>query len=512
MHPEPPVTPVRGRAASRYPAALSKGEPGRVPLHRRGTSRTLECLEDLLRENGYKETRVFTPEAERAEAMAEERRRQSTWRIREYFAGWLPGARNGSVSEDEDTSIPNRTRRPHTPTPAPTAHRSTPSSPLSHKRRLDDNRVLHPLASPNSASSTTLSSMRSTTTSDGRTVSFQPTRRQIHDRIPAIRAETSSTSLRTYAQVSAARGYLRHMVSTPNMAKGTHPSTRDYSIERVSPEHPLPPSWLDSVAKAVANSGANSAYIGGPVPRPSSRQSERPTRAAKENRFSFSDQTPKASRNSGRSASGLPPGATLYLQRPQTAPSAVNAAHVVCRSAPGSRSSSRMGDRVFGGDGSLRGAPRKDRQERRGSRVAQADRVPSLAATRVENDAWSCSTHWVDGKRVPLLHFDDASYEDAIDSDDEDDGELDLARLLVPPKRQYSIQSLRKHLHVAHTQTHAVTVNADRWEDEDGLPSRGRTRPVHIDESDGYPTFERTDSKRRHGLPGTWGNFGSGRS
>jgi hypothetical protein len=57
-----PHTPPRGR--SRYPSSLAN-EGLRVPLHRRGTSKTYERLEDLLKEAGYKETRIFTPETER---------------------------------------------------------------------------------------------------------------------------------------------------------------------------------------------------------------------------------------------------------------------------------------------------------------------------------------------------------------------------------------------------------------------------------------------------------------
>jgi hypothetical protein len=57
-----PHTPPRGR--SRYPSSLAN-DGLRVPLHRRGTSKTYECLEDLLKEAGYKETRIFTPETER---------------------------------------------------------------------------------------------------------------------------------------------------------------------------------------------------------------------------------------------------------------------------------------------------------------------------------------------------------------------------------------------------------------------------------------------------------------
>ncbi|KAI1798125.1 hypothetical protein LXA43DRAFT_968557 [Ganoderma leucocontextum] len=336
-----------------------------------------------------------------------------------------------------------------------------------------------------------------------RTVSYQPTRRQIHDRIPAIRAETSSASLRTYAQVSAARGYLRHMASTPNMAKFPPPSVHGASKDRVSSlavEPPLPSSWLESVAKAVLRTGDGHAYAGGPISRPSSRQSDRPP--FKENKFLASHQNHKPSRTPLRSASGLPPGATLYLQRPQVAPGTVNTAHVMCQSAPGSRSASRAGDR--NGGGSLRGT-RKDRhgRGRRGSRPTFGDRVPSLASTHIEDDAWA-DMQWQDGKRVPLVQLDGAPYE----SDDEDDGELDLARLLVPPKRQYSIQSLRKHLHTAHAQNHAVH---SEWEEE-GVATRGRNRRVAIDESDGYPTFERIDAaKRRRGLPGAWDSLASGR-
>lgn len=56
--PPQPTTPPR-QPRPRYP------DLGRVPLHRRGTSKTYERLEDLLREAGYKETRIFTPESDK---------------------------------------------------------------------------------------------------------------------------------------------------------------------------------------------------------------------------------------------------------------------------------------------------------------------------------------------------------------------------------------------------------------------------------------------------------------
>ncbi|KAH7105231.1 hypothetical protein BKA62DRAFT_692138 [Auriculariales sp. MPI-PUGE-AT-0066] len=53
-------TPDRGRP--KYPAYLVRDGVQRKPyLHRRGTSKTLESMADVLREAGYKETRVVTP-------------------------------------------------------------------------------------------------------------------------------------------------------------------------------------------------------------------------------------------------------------------------------------------------------------------------------------------------------------------------------------------------------------------------------------------------------------------
>src|ERR1700733_7410151 len=50
------TTSRQGWPEYQYPTSLG------VPLHRRGTSKTYEHLEDLLQEVGYKETHVFTPE------------------------------------------------------------------------------------------------------------------------------------------------------------------------------------------------------------------------------------------------------------------------------------------------------------------------------------------------------------------------------------------------------------------------------------------------------------------
>ncbi|TFY56524.1 hypothetical protein EVJ58_g7587 [Rhodofomes roseus] len=204
----PPSTPPRGRQSSRYPASLALGDPGRVPLHRRGTSKTYERLEDLLREAGYKETRVFTPESERKEARDAESRKGSLRggvdSVVGYLASWVPGS-----GRTESTSHVLSTTPPH----EPRLHWSLPPSPLAHKHKLPDEngRPRSPLSASPTASSTTIAS--SVDSSDGRTVNYRHYAKHAHNAQPQLlRPKTSASSnLRTYAQVSAAQGYLRHM-------------------------------------------------------------------------------------------------------------------------------------------------------------------------------------------------------------------------------------------------------------------------------------------------------------
>ncbi|KAI0938629.1 hypothetical protein AcV5_000268 [Taiwanofungus camphoratus] len=527
-----PSTPPRGRTASRYPTSLTRGDPGRIPLHRRGTSKTYERLEDLLREAGYKETRIFTPEAERAEARPEERRkssvRDSVDAVVGYLAGWMPGAgRSQEVADAPGKPAPGLLET--TGWQDDRSRWSLPPSPLSGKRNPQQGtRRTHSPSLPSpSASSTTIVSMRSdlSNSSHGRTVSNRhPRVRQMKTSSHPLRPQSSASgNLRAYAQVSAAQGYLRHMASAPNMPKRL-PSTRSSSVERLSiyfngEEAPaLPPRWLESVTKAVLGSSHAGVHVGGPqASRQPLRLSSRAPLSKKESKFTLSDQTNKPPRASGGSASGLPPGLMSYMLRAETAPSEVSAARVICRSAPGSRSSSRVGDRT--GYGSLRGQSRNERAAKGGKRARgdKCDGVPVLASTRIENDTWA--THWVNGRRVPLVASgaDDEESECDYDDDDDDDGELDFARLLVPPKRQYSIQSLRRHLYYSRNE---IGRQGGLWEDDaDSRNTRGRSRRGSIDDGEGYgwealgvPGFDRAPSKRRSGIPGGWTNFTAGRA
>jgi hypothetical protein len=125
---------------------------------------------------------------------------------------------------------------------------------------------------------------------------------------------------------------------------------------------------------------------------------------------------------------------------------------VVCRSAPGSRS------------GSVDAKERRNYERGRGNKRkknTEHDRLPSLARTQAEGDVWSRTTSKKRGARMSNANrylggwgADSESEENdgggghvgASSEEEDDEGELDLARILVPPKRQKSIKSLRKHL------------------------------------------------------------------
>lgn len=491
-----PSTPPRGRQSPRYPSSLARGD---LPLHRRGTSRTYERLEDLLRDAGYKETRVFTPESERAEARAAEKElRQGSVRggvdaVVGFIAGLIPG---GSKNEDSDVDeADNR----NTPIYEDSTTWSLPPSPLGNKHTPATTFSLPPLS---------------------------PTRSYSYTQRPTplphyLRPQPSASgSLRTYAQVSAARGYLRHMASTPNMAKRPA-STRDSSAERVSLQRsrrqvdqapPLPSTWLQSVTKAVLGSTSPAVYVGGPSSR---RVLTHSSRSA--HKSVLRDHT-----NKPKSAFALPPPLATDLQHPRTTPGVVCTARVICRSAPASRSSSRIGQRTpFVRDAGKR------RDSWRGKLPAGG--VPSLASTRVENDGWSMQ--WVDGKRISItLDESDSQNEEEDVDEDEDEGELDLARLLVPAKRQYSIQSLRQHLHQSESTRplrRRSGLAGDPWlPDTDdssvlGISSARQSRRGSFTDLDdhvygweamGLPGLDKIGSKRRTGLPGTWADITGSRS
>ncbi|KAH8116021.1 hypothetical protein DFH11DRAFT_1702055, partial [Phellopilus nigrolimitatus] len=410
MDASPPKTPQRGRNI--YPSHLAKDSEHRVPLHRRGKSKTYECLEDLLREAGYKETRVFTPEAERAEAQAEERRKKQEGRS----AGPAKGVSamvsflTGLVLWHDDASPLKRTQSLGSAarkqlvedddgggawqqaTPTPNRRRPVPPAPIIFASDF---------SSPGSSSST----------------SSRSPPKFLRGRPPPGRD---------------ARSTLRHMISAPNIPqqRPPHPapSRRATGLGHMhtasQPQPPMPADWMNTVSRAVVGAGPSSgAHAGGPARRPHAVGRGQPVvpQAVRETRHE--DGHPRRAGSASRRVF------TPHTPRAYTTPGVVTAASVMCRSAPGSRSTSLVRGRSAKGKGR--------------NRNAAPSCVPSLGVTTVEND----STGW---PAAGLLNMSSSASMIRLDSesdDDSDGGELDFARLIVPARRQHSIHSLRRHLH-----------------------------------------------------------------
>ena len=131
--PLPSTPPPRpSRSSTRYP------DLGRVPLHRRGTSQTYERLEDLLREAGYKETRVFTPEGEHEDGTYHEDDSPTTQRSKSgvrdgvgavvgFLAGLLPSSSTQSIASVATTRPESRKSSMDDATDSPIARTHTPA-------------------------------------------------------------------------------------------------------------------------------------------------------------------------------------------------------------------------------------------------------------------------------------------------------------------------------------------------------------------------------------------------
>ena len=473
--PEPTTPPRTSHSRTRYP------DLGRVPLHRRGNSKTYECLEDLLKEAGYKETRVFTPETERSKSGDDHgddgENQENRLSVRDgmeavvgFFTGLLPGAmssrtslvqppepgRNGPVTLQDDPPSPspvhrhaprsNHSQRPSLP------HRNT--TPFSHHNS-------HPMQKQSSRSSLHLQAIQ-----------------QQHFNMVSPRSPRTSAYVQHAASASSLPPRPR---STP-----AHISTRP-AIFVTDNDHdgstqpPLPPTWLESVARAVLFGGTG-AYIGGPssynshhesytgpssplfakphvlrttrssLSQVSSRRSKHHHRQPNR-RSGLSDQTnsPVTPTSGSRDSFFGPPSLFSQIERGRSRRSEgeVSRTRVVCRSAPGSRSGSVT--RSGGGNGKDGGRERARKRDR-SRRKEEKGRLPSLARTQAEGDVWEQDRKNEGGNSHVnryLSGWDADAHSEAgssASSEEEDDGELDLARILVPPKRQNSIKSLRKHL------------------------------------------------------------------
>ena len=520
-----PLTPSRGRQTNRYPDSL-----GRVPLHRRGTSNTYERLEDLLREAGYKETRVFTPEtsAEKHDDGAGNSMRGSVGAVVDFITGLV--SRSPSFSSEtaplQDSS------------PQAALHAwSPPASPSAHAldRRDDKSKRVASMASFSRTGSS--DSIRRRTYVD---VSADTSQRihtyqvvQLHQSPQGLphyphskhrahqhllnnrrhhQLNYSSKSTSTKPNSPNARAYLRHMASAPNiqpLAKCPslpESSLRSHAIGRenrsgkrhtfilhdedsiaesdvesrtrvtIDDEHqvhpPLPRNWIECVAKALLSG------VGGPMAVASDAAS---TKTAK---TELSDKSNREERGRAPTRGVRPPLLCVQVQdmKARTSEGQVACTRVMCRSTPTSRTSSRVRnstheDHMNVTNSGKRRQGDKSRNRRRG-KDREADVVPSLARTRVENDDWMTPRQrffggW--GMQGSPQAYPDGTWSDDSDGDDDDEdeeGELDLDRLLVPARRQHSIQSLRRHL-----QRPSSRLSSHHLPPRAGSPRSGRASP-----------------------------------
>ena len=342
---------------------------------------------------------------------------------------------------------------------------------------------------------------------------------------------------------SPARAYLRHIASAPNMPRrkflGEHAtpanrsttSLKDDHYTQRSPPPPMPPSWLGTVARAVL--GFPGARIGGPSIAPSpSPPSPPPPRQSRlgpsslptshsstvrrhirsNKKRSNSPLGDPGARLRGRSTPSLPTSSallqppTIPVMRSQVSPGQVVRINVVCRSAPASRSSSVVG-RKLGSDslassclgdlsnGSVWGKGKASqsagKKYRRKNQGRLADKGPSLR-DRVEDGFSSLSPG------------DGDDYDSS--SEDDEEGEVDLSKLLVHVRRQRSIKSLQRHLQKASKPRGSAAAS----------DVRGRIRRGSVNDGDWGvliapgPGRDTRSFHRRREIPGSWTQQSSG--
>lgn len=310
---------------------------------------------------------------------------------------------------------------------------------------------------------------------------------------PFLHERTSKSSLKPPGSVSSrdARSALRHMISTPDIPKRPQlakarrvtddPSSKlkraRGSESSGTPPPPMPANWLSTVTRAVIGAGPESGvHIGGPpasIGSPYGRRRRAVPKGMKDNTYNGKER---------RAASLARRGFTPHTPRGRVnpAPGIVTPASVVCRSAPGSRSASIVRTRSrtatsssFRGKGSL---------SRRNSGLLP--HVPSLGVTIVEGLPASLD---ITARAGPRLRLNSESGGEDTDTDD-DDPEPDFAQLIVPARRQHSIQSLRRHLH--------VNSCANPGTSSPG-PAAGRLRPPLLRSGSGSATNSAQSSVRR---------------
>ncbi|KAJ7721964.1 hypothetical protein DFH07DRAFT_295153 [Mycena maculata] len=471
----PPSRPL-GRGRNLYPESI-----GRVPLHRRGTSKTYERLEDLLREAGYKETRIFTPETERS--VPQDETKSPT--IGASFVGFLSNlvpSRSASLKREEEPEVyapmyspptsplVNRTPRP---SGSHATHNSTSQQPRRHSNAPT---IVTRVGSPNQQTSVRRGSNtagESNALSPRRSTADMQQRHRVDSIVPPLPAFNQHPSLhhpmpdrptnryyqhhpsssRTSASGASspppppvhhptptrASSYLRHMTSydRPQSTPPTYARVTDDAEEEslLSPTLParIPTNWMDNVKRARE-------YFAAPLP-PISGSPANPTKLGRsvsaKTRGRLSDRT-------NANTALAPPLLTTRLSttRARRSESQVSASRVVCRS--------RGSSPVRREKGKAREADLELRGQIELPDPADLARSRFLGGWGTAGDPGASAQLLSPPRRREAAEFD--SGESEVSSEGED--EITLARILVPSRherpgaleRSRSVRSLRRCL------------------------------------------------------------------
>lgn len=529
-----PVTPPRGRTIVRYPDSL-----GRVPLHRRGTSKTYERLEDLLREAGYTETRVFTPEAERSAGNPSEKQEgRLNSSIRGgvgAVVGFLTGlvSRNSSLSREAATSSePTMAILRQTEGQASSA----PPSPSPQVRQLNG------LTKGSNASSTTsLPSYSQNLSSENLHITVQRMRinsaldstEPIHPSAGTARhivqPHQSSLGLPHHSRyhltqqqrpslhrqpsklgqsyVPTSHAYLRHMASAPNIQPlNKRPSSSEISVrshqrlQAANGRHRRAFNLNDPevVSNYECKREPREQVAEPPLPRNwlesvtrvilSGASTTLTSDTASARTVATQKSSSALSEHSSLQRKGTRPTGKPSLLRPEVQDQKakicevqVHHAVVLCRSAPTSRASSPVRTSRVDQHSQIRSdrlnQSGKARDKHPGSRGRRKGKGKDTDIVPSLAKTRVENDGWeIQHRYLGGWGMDTRGNESPSDEDDEDDDdELGLDRWLVPARRQHSVRSLRKHLQ---PQSNEVTTSmVAGGSDRPSVISSRRSRP-----------------------------------
>ncbi|KAJ7190925.1 hypothetical protein GGX14DRAFT_603044 [Mycena pura] len=534
---EPTTPPSNHRGHTRKPFPESIG---RVPLHRRGTSKTYERLEDLLREAGYKETRIFTPETERTVPPDEAKSPTIGAQFAGFLSNFVPSRSTSLKRNDEPEVIAPVYSPPTSPsldrTPRPGSHATHNSTSQLPRRNL-------PTAVPQIGGSGQRPAARRGSNADYSSGVLSSRRRSVidlqqqqqqrsgadivsaaHHQPPPLHHPTPERPVNRYYQhhpsssrssgvtspplrppvhhptPTRASAYLRHMTSfdRPQSTPPTYTRITDDAEEEslISPTVPrMPTGWIDNVKRARE-------YFAPPAPLPPISASPVKSNAT---RLGRSVSTKTRGRLSDRTNAHAPPLLTTRIStsRAKRSESQVSVGRVMCRSR-GSSPVRREKGKAREVDLNLRG------------RLELPD-DDDLARSRFLG-GWETA-----GAQLLLCppRRRDADLDSSSDLSSEGEEEITLARILVPSlhqrpaamERSRSVRSLRRCLELdgqAHSDVPPVpplpNAGTGRW----SLSlSWGRASTEEerrdVDDPEVYVNARKGSTRQRPVLP-TWGN------